>query len=127
MARVTQAALDSIKNGIEIEGVKYGPIEATLEREQGSNVWLVMALREGKNREVKNVLGALGLEVNRLIRVSYGPFQLNDIPVGGIETVKASHPARPARQEACRCRRCRFRQRNARGQCRWSASPPVTA
>jgi 23S rRNA pseudouridine2605 synthase len=86
---VTQAALDSIKNGIEIDGIKYGPIEATLEREQGSNVWLVMALREGKNREVKNVLGALGLEVNRLIRVSYGPFQLNDIPVGGIETVKA--------------------------------------
>ncbi|MEO8685043.1 MAG: pseudouridine synthase, partial [Devosia sp.] len=87
---VTQAALDRLKDGIEIDGIKYGSIEATLERDQGSNVWLVMALREGKNREVKNVLGALGLEVNRLIRVSYGPFQLNDIPVGGIETVKAS-------------------------------------
>ena len=86
---VTQAALDRLKDGIEVEGIKYGPIEATLEREQGANVWLVVALREGKNREVKNVLGALGLEVNRLIRVSYGPFQLNDIPVGGIETVKA--------------------------------------
>ena len=87
---VTQAALDRLKDGIEIDGIKYGSIEATLERDQGSNVWLVMALREGKNREVKNVLGALGLEVNRLIRVSYGPFQLNDIPVGGIETVKAA-------------------------------------
>ncbi|GLQ10853.1 pseudouridine synthase [Devosia yakushimensis] len=86
---VTQAALDRLKDGIEIDGIKYGAIEATLEREQGSNVWIVMALREGKNREVKNVLGALGLEVNRLIRVSYGPFQLGDIPVGAIETVKA--------------------------------------
>jgi 23S rRNA pseudouridine2605 synthase len=87
---VTQAALDRLKDGTEIEGIKYGSIEATLEREQGSNVWLVMALREGKNREVKNVLGALGLEVNRLIRVSYGPFQLGDIPVGAIETVRAA-------------------------------------
>lgn len=86
---VTQAALDRLKDGIEIDGIKYGAIDAQLEREQGSNVWLVVALREGKNREVKNVLGALGLEVNRLIRVSYGPFQLGDIPVGGIETVKA--------------------------------------
>jgi 23S rRNA pseudouridine2605 synthase len=87
---VTQAALDKLKDGMEIDGIRYGSIEATLEREQGSNVWIVMSLREGKNREVKNVLGALGLEVNRLIRVSYGPFQLGDIPVGGIETVKAS-------------------------------------
>ena len=86
---VTQAALDKLKDGIEIDGIKYGSIEATLEREQGSNVWLVLALREGKNREVKNVLGALGLEVNRLIRTSYGPFQLGDIPVGGVETIKA--------------------------------------
>ncbi len=86
---VTQAALDKLKDGIEIDGIKYGSIQATLEREQGANVWLVLALREGKNREVKNVLGALGLEVNRLIRVSYGPFQLGDIPVGGVETVKA--------------------------------------
>ena len=85
---ITQAALDQLADGIEIDGVKYGPIEATLEREQGANVWLVLALREGKNREVKNVLGALGLEVNRLIRVSYGPFQLGDLAVGEIETVK---------------------------------------
>ncbi|AKR54399.1 hypothetical protein GCM10011321_24460 [Youhaiella tibetensis] len=85
---ITQAALDKLEDGIEVDGVKYGPIEATLEREQGHNVWLVLALREGKNREVKNVLGALGLEVNRLIRVSYGPFQLGDLAVGAVETVK---------------------------------------
>jgi 23S rRNA pseudouridine2605 synthase len=86
---VTQAALDGLKDGMTVEGIKYGPIEATLEREQGSNVWLVLALREGKNREVKNVLAALGLMVNRLIRISYGPFQLGDMPIGAIETVKA--------------------------------------
>lgn len=87
--QVTQAQLDGLKNGIAVDGVQYGPITATLEREQGANVWIVMGLREGKNREVKNVLGALGLEVNRLIRVSYGPFQLGDLPEGGVEMVKS--------------------------------------
>ena len=86
---VTQAQLDGLKDGITVDGVNYGPIEATLEREQGHNVWIVVGLREGKNREVKNVLGALGLEVNRLIRVSYGPFQLGDLAEGQIEVVKA--------------------------------------
>lgn len=86
---VTQAQLDRLKEGMEIDGVKYGPIDATLERDQGSNVWLLVALREGKNREVKNVLASLGLQVNRLIRVSFGPFQLGDIPIGAVETVKA--------------------------------------
>jgi 23S rRNA pseudouridine2605 synthase len=86
---VTQAQLDSLKNGIEIEGIQYGPIEASLEREQGSNVWMVLGLREGKNREVKNVLGALGLKVNRLIRVSFGPFQLGELAEGAVEVVPA--------------------------------------
>ncbi|MHB1103395.1 MAG: pseudouridine synthase [Devosia sp.] len=86
---VTQAQLDRLQEGIEIEGVRYGPIDATLERPQGSNVWLLVALREGKNREIKNVLASLGLQVNRLIRVSYGPFQLGDLPIGAVETVKA--------------------------------------
>ena len=86
---VTQAQLDALKNGISVDGVQYGPITATLEREQGANVWIVLGLREGKNREVKNVLGSLGLEVNRLIRVSYGPFQLGDLPEGGVEMVKS--------------------------------------
>ena len=87
--RVTQDQLDKLKFGMTIEGVKYGSIDAKLEREQGANVWLIVALSEGKNREVKNVLAALGLQVNRLIRTSFGPFQLGDIPVGGIDTVKA--------------------------------------
>jgi 23S rRNA pseudouridine2605 synthase len=86
---VTQAQLDQLKEGIEVEGVKYGPIEATLERDQGANVWLVFAIREGKNREVRNVCAHLGLEVNRLIRVSYGPFQLGEVPEGQVEEVRS--------------------------------------
>jgi 23S rRNA pseudouridine2605 synthase len=86
---ITQPQLDALKEGTTIEGVDYGPIEAVLEREQGSNVWLLLSLREGKNREVKNVLAALGLKVNRLIRVSFGPFQLGDLPIGAVEVVKA--------------------------------------
>jgi len=84
---VTQDALDRLRNGITIEGVRYGAIEATLDRAQGSNVWLTFAIREGKNREVRNVLGALGLQVNRLIRVSFGPFQLGELPAGAVEEV----------------------------------------
>jgi len=85
---VTQPQLDGLRDGVEIDGVKYGPVEAVLEREQGSNVWITIAIREGKNREVRNILGALGLEVNRLIRVSYGPFQLGEIPEGEVEEVR---------------------------------------
>jgi 23S rRNA pseudouridine2605 synthase len=85
---VTQDALDRLREGITIEGVRYGRIEASLDRTQGSNVWLTFAIREGKNREVRNVLGALGLQVNRLIRVSYGPFQLGELPAGGVEEVR---------------------------------------
>lgn len=77
---IDQAGLDKLKDGIAVDGVLYGSIEATLDRTQGHNVWITMGLREGKNREIKNVLGALGLEVNRLIRISYGPFQLGDLP-----------------------------------------------
>ena len=85
---VTQAQLDQLKDGVEVEGVKYGPIDATLERDQGANVWLVFAIREGKNREVRNVLAHLGLEVNRLIRISYGPFQLGELGEGAVEEMK---------------------------------------
>ena len=85
---VTQAQLDQLKRGIEVDGVKYGPIDATLERDQGANVWLVFAIREGKNREVRNVMAHLGLEVNRLIRISYGPFQLAELAEGEVEEVK---------------------------------------
>ena len=85
---VSQAQLDQLKDGIEVDGVKYGPIDATLERDQGANIWLVFAIREGKNREVRNVLAHLGLEVNRLIRISYGPFQLGELAEGAVEEVK---------------------------------------
>jgi 23S rRNA pseudouridine2605 synthase len=85
---VTQEQLDALKKGAEIEGIRYGPIEATLDKVQGANVWLTIGLREGKNREVRKVLGKLGLEVNRLIRVSFGPFQLLDLEPGQVEPVK---------------------------------------
>ena len=85
---VTQEALDKLKDGIEIAGVRYGPIEATLDKVQGANVWLVMGLREGKNREVRTILDTLGLTVNRLIRVSFGPFQLLELEPGAVEPVK---------------------------------------
>ena len=85
---VAQAQLDALRRGITIDGVRYGEIEATVDRSQGSNVWLTFAIREGKNREVKNVLGHLGLAVNRLIRVSFGPFRLGDLSEGAIEEVK---------------------------------------
>jgi 23S rRNA pseudouridine2605 synthase len=86
--RVRQDDLDRLRDGITIDRIRYGAIEARLEREQGSNLWLTFAMREGKNREVKNVLGHLGLAVNRLIRVSFGPFQLGDLPEGAIEEVR---------------------------------------
>lgn len=84
----TQAELDKLSNGLTVDGIRYGPIEARFEREQGDNVWLTLALREGKNREVKRILEHLGLKVNRLIRVSYGPFLLGDLPTGAVEEVK---------------------------------------
>lgn len=86
--RVTQAELDRLKDGAVVDGVRYGPIEVTLDREQGANVWLSIALREGKNREVRKILSTLGLDVGRLIRISFGPFQLLELAVGSVEEVK---------------------------------------
>jgi 23S rRNA pseudouridine2605 synthase len=88
---VTPDQLAALRKGITVDGVHYGPIDATLDRPQGSNVWIKFAMREGKNREVRNVLGALGLAVNRLIRVSYGPFQLGDLPEGAIAEIATRH------------------------------------
>ncbi len=85
---IEQAALDKLKDGIAVDGVLYGAIEATLDKVQGSNVWITMGLREGKNREIKNVMGALGLDVNRLIRISYGPFQLGELPEGHAQEIR---------------------------------------
>src|SRR6185503_5557559 len=91
LGRVTQPQLDGLRRGIEVDGVRYGSIEAALDREQGANVWLTFAMREGKNREIKNVLGHLGLAVNRLIRLSFGPFHLGDLALGAVEEVKTRH------------------------------------
>lgn len=86
--KVDEARLAGLKDGIAVDGVFYGSIEASLEREQGTNAWLTIGLREGKNREVKNILAALGLEVARLIRVSYGPFQLGELESGQIVEIR---------------------------------------
>ncbi|MGX5849665.1 pseudouridine synthase [Mesorhizobium sp. PL10] len=86
--KVEESVLAGLREGIAVDGVFYGAIEATLDREQGTNAWLTIGLREGKNREVKNILGSLGLDVTRLIRISYGPFQLDDLAEGHVLEIK---------------------------------------
>ncbi len=85
---IDQAALDRLRDGIAIDGVLYAGIEASVDRVQGANVWLTVGLREGKNREVKRVLAHLGLDTNRLIRISYGPFQLGDLREGEVREIR---------------------------------------
>lgn len=77
---IAQEALDALAAGVVVDGMHYGAVEAVLDRKQGSNAWLTLSLREGKNREVKRILEHLGLTVGRLIRISYGPFLLGEIP-----------------------------------------------
>ncbi len=89
--KVDLVKLQALRNGIEIDGFSYGPIEAELDRQQGDNVWLMLGLREGKNREVRKVLEHLGLSVNRLIRVSFGPFQLGDLGEGAAEEIRTRY------------------------------------
>jgi 23S rRNA pseudouridine2605 synthase len=84
----TQADLDKLRNGVEIDGVLYGEIEASLDRVQGSNLWITIGLREGKNREVKRILTHLGLSTTRLIRVSFGPFQLGELQDGEVREIR---------------------------------------
>lgn len=84
---VEPEALAALEKGVVIDGVSYGPIRASLERRQGSNAWIAMTLREGKNREVRRVLENMGLQVTRLIRLSYGPFQLGNLARGAVAEV----------------------------------------
>ena len=86
--QTTEADLARLSDGVTIDGVHYGSVDAVIDRLQGSNLWLTVALREGKNREVKRVLGHLGLVTSRLIRVSYGPFQLGDLEPGGLREIR---------------------------------------
>ncbi|RZJ75585.1 MAG: rRNA pseudouridine synthase, partial [Brevundimonas sp.] len=93
--RVSQLQLDSLKDGVTVDGVRYGPIEATLDKAKpanegekaSANLWISVSITEGKNREVRKVLEHLGLTVNRLIRLAYGPFQLGTLPIGSVEEV----------------------------------------
>ncbi|MCP1469801.1 23S rRNA pseudouridine2605 synthase [Sphingobium sp. OAS761] len=85
---VSQQQLEDLFDGLEIDGVRYGQIEANLERRTGRNQWIEMTLTEGKNREVRRVLEHLGLQVNRLIRTAYGPFALADLATGAVEEVR---------------------------------------
>jgi len=88
--RVSQAELERLAEGITIEGVHYGSIDANLERRTGSNCWIEMSLTEGKNREVRRVLAHLGLQVSRLIRTAYGPFTVEALGPGAIEEVASA-------------------------------------
>ena len=85
---VSQAQLEELIHGVTIDGVRYGRIDANLERRTGRNQWIEMTLTEGKNREVRRVLEHLGLKVSRLMRLAYGPFVLGDLPRGSAEEVK---------------------------------------
>ncbi|MBV1705924.1 MAG: pseudouridine synthase [Hyphomicrobiales bacterium] len=85
---IEQPALDALRHGITIDGVDYQSIEAKLDSAQGANVWMTMALREGKNREIKRVLEHLGLAVTRLIRIAFGPFQLGELAAGAVEEIR---------------------------------------
>jgi 23S rRNA pseudouridine2605 synthase len=85
---ISQERLEDLIQGVEIEGIRYGAIDANLERRTGRNAWIELKLTEGKNREVRRVLEHLGLQVSRLLRTAYGPFPLADLPVGAVDEVK---------------------------------------
>ena len=85
---VSEATLDRLRAGIEVEGIHYQPMVVTFDRQQGANAWLTVSIREGKNREIRRAMQEVGVAVNRLIRVSYGPFQLANLKQGEVEEIK---------------------------------------
>ena len=85
--QVTQQKLDSVSNGVTIDGVNYGPVKIAIDSTQGTNTWLTITLSEGKNREIRRLMQYIGLDVARLIRLSYGPFQLGSLKKGEVKEV----------------------------------------
>jgi 23S rRNA pseudouridine2605 synthase len=85
---VSEAKLDQLRAGITVEGINYQPMIVTFDRQQGANAWLTVSIREGKNREIRRAMDGIGVTVNRLIRVSYGPFQLGALEAGAVEELK---------------------------------------
>ena len=136
---ISQPQLEELIDGVEIDGVRYGSIDANLERRTGANSWIELTLTEGKNREVRRVLEHLGLQVGRLIRTRYGPFILADLPPGEIGevraadlvafrqtlTTKAKNDARIAIPSATAPRRGEGERRPARGAGGVASSRPV--
>ena len=86
--RPTDDTLEPLRRGITIDGERFQPMTVTLDRQQGANAWLTVGLREGKNREIRRAMEAIGLNVNRLIRISYGPFQLGELKAGEVEELR---------------------------------------
>lgn len=86
--RPEDRTLEPLRRGLTIDGERFQPMTVTLDRQQGANAWLTVGLREGKNREIRRAMDAVGLAVNRLIRVSYGPFQLGELKAGEVEEIR---------------------------------------
>ena len=99
--KVNQRKLDSLKDGVEIDGVQYGPVRANLDQYQGGNVWITLSINEGKNREVRNLMRHLDLHVNRLIRTAYGPFQLGKLRKGAVEEISGKQMKEQLGKKLC--------------------------
>ncbi len=132
---ISQERLEDLIQGIEIEGIRYGSIDANLERRTGRNAWVELKLTEGKNREVRRVLEHLGLQVSRLLRTAYGPFPLADLPAGAVDEVRQHDlvafrtglKAPPRKGEGDRDAKRRGGERPPQARRRGGAPPPRSA